>query len=227
MKRKMMVAALSLTLSLTLALPLVNAGSAEGEKNIIKETSPGVYVAAQENLSFAEVNSAMKEIHAKNREKRLKQDKVRQKELGLEGTEPVQSGELQTPSGIQALSGEIQGGTREWLHSGYGFDYVVLTASTVWANYPTYSSWDYFTQGYTRPNFASAMVSTTMGLYGLTTDWPPVYKEYTHESDWVSDNYSVSISGDDWGFGVFAYASASSYLKAAPKGTGNYHTFNY
>ncbi|MEN1990125.1 hypothetical protein [Paenibacillus hubeiensis] len=229
MKKKI----ISSLMVLAMAVPFSSAFASSGVNNwedVLKETSTGQYVAAKEDVSFQEALAAIKEIQAQNHAERLEKDQERLAELGLEGAEPIQSGEIQRPGasdgGITIMSGEIQGGSKTYINE-YGFQGIIIQASTNWSNYATYSSWDYSTVGWARPGFSSAKVSTTMGLYGLTTSWPPTYKEYTHESNWVYNNTIASISGSDWGAGVFAYASAASSMTAAPQGSGNYHTFDY
>ncbi|WP_458123977.1 hypothetical protein [Paenibacillus sp. Z3-2] len=229
MKKKI----IAVSMILALAVPFSTAQASSGENNwdnVLKETSSGQYVAAKEDVTFQEALTAIQEIQAQNHAERLEKDQERLMELGLEGSEPIKSGELQrpgTPEGsISIMSGEIQGTTRTYINQ-YGFQGISIQASTNWSNYATYSSWDYSTVGWARPGFSSAKVSTTMGLYGLTTAWPPVYKEYPHESNWVQNGTIASISGDDWGFGIWGAASASSSMTAAPQGSGSFHTFDY
>lgn len=203
--------------------------------SIIKEIAPGEFTAKKE-VSFEELSNAMEVKGEEYFEKVKEENKDKLKEelteyLG-ETMEEEQINEYineNVDNGINEdefsiMSGELQGGTRSWYNS-YGFNSVSLTSSTKWTNYPAHSTWDYRVQAYSNPNFADARVSHTMGLYGVTVQWPPLYQSYTNTSGWAKNNYTVALIGSDWGFGAWAYATAASNVRIARSSL--YYTLNY
>lgn len=212
---------LFLTVALVLPGSIVSAAADQDIQNIEstavdsndvwKEVSPGTYVPKKDNISFDTLNKALNKIHDKEKMERqsldvqvLKQQKLDDVVLGQDGV--------------------IASGTTGYLNV-YGFNYVTVGADVNWSNYPTYSSWDYSVIGYSTPYFSQGMVHHEMTLTGAVVNWPPVQKIYTHESPYQPNNYAVSLTGHDYSYGIYVYASTYNSFTAAPTGTGNYHTF--